>query len=98
MGARRLLVHSDSELMINQMNGTYKVKHPGLLPLYTEADRLRRGFDEVTLRHVRREQNKRADRLCNEALDAAGRAPHKKITSSVADSRPGPPHEDADRR
>ncbi len=53
------------------MNGAYKVKHPGLMPLYREADKLRQAFDEVTLRHVRREHNKRADRLCNEALDAA---------------------------
>ncbi len=58
------------------MNGAYKVKHPGLWPLYEEADKLRRGFEQVTLRHVRREHNKRADRLCNEALDAAeGKAP-----------------------
>ncbi|HWY85827.1 MAG TPA: ribonuclease HI family protein [Gemmataceae bacterium] len=76
LGARRVLVHSDSELIINQMNGAYKVKHPGLLPLYKEADELRHAFDHVTLRHVRREHNKRTDRLCNEALDAAaGRAP-----------------------
>jgi ribonuclease HI len=75
LGARRLLIHSDSELMIKQMNGAYQVKHPGLLPLYEEADRLRRGFDQVTLRHVRREHNKRADRLCNQALDAAAGVP-----------------------
>jgi ribonuclease HI len=71
LGARRLLIQSDSELIINQMNGKYKVRHPGLLPLFEEADQLRRSFDHVTLRHVRREHNKRADRLCNEALDAA---------------------------
>jgi ribonuclease HI len=76
LGAKRLLIHSDSELMIKQMNGAYKVKHPGLLPLYEEADALRQDFEHVTLRHVRREHNKRADRLCNEALDAAlGKAP-----------------------
>ncbi len=76
LGAKRLLIHSDSELMIKQMNGEYKVKHPGLLPLYEEADALRHTFKDVTLRHVRREHNKRADRLCNEALDAAlGKAP-----------------------
>jgi ribonuclease HI len=75
LGARRLLIHSDSELMVKQMNGDYKVKHAGLLPLYKEADRLRRSFDQVVLSHVRREHNKRADRLCNRALDAAGAKP-----------------------
>src|SRR5437588_5779992 len=66
LGARRLLIQSDSELIINQMNGSYKVKHPGLLPLYEEADELRRSFDHVSLRHIRREHNKRADLLCNQ--------------------------------
>ncbi len=69
LGGRRLTVHSDSELMVNQMNGHYKVKHAGLLPLYDEACRLRRGFDRVDIRHVFRSANSRADRLCNEALD-----------------------------
>jgi ribonuclease HI len=77
LGARRLLIHSDSELIVNQMNGSYKVRHPQLVPLYDEACTLRRAFEHVTVRHIRREQNKRADLLCNEALDAAadGTAP-----------------------
>ncbi len=66
---RRLEIFSDSELMVNQMNGQYKVKHPGLLPLYTRAKELCADFDTVVIRHVRREHNSRADRLCNEALD-----------------------------
>ena len=69
LGGRRLVVHSDSELMVKQMNGEYKVKNAGLQPLFEEARRLRREFDQVVLRHVRREENSRADRLCNEALD-----------------------------
>jgi ribonuclease HI len=69
LGGRRLVIHSDSELMVNQMNGAYKVKHPGLVPLYEQAKALTRQFDNVTVRHVRREQNKRADQLCNDALD-----------------------------
>jgi ribonuclease HI len=100
IGARRLLVHSDSELMINQMNGVYKVKHPGLLPLYEEADRLRRDFDQVTLRHVRREHNKRADRLCNAALDAAAGLPlpaGRKSSSLTINSAPSASGDD-DRR
>lgn len=69
LGGRRLSVHSDSELMIKQMNGEYKVKHPGLLPLYREAQLLTSRFEDVRFHHVRRETNKRADELCNLALD-----------------------------
>ena len=69
LGGQRLLVLSDSELMVKQMNGEYRVKHPGLLPLYEEAVALRRDFEDVEIRHVRRGHNKQADRLCNEALD-----------------------------
>jgi ribonuclease HI len=67
--ARRVRVFSDSELMVRQLAGEYKVKHEGLRPLYEEASELRRDFDHVTIEHVRRAQNKHADRLCNEALD-----------------------------
>lgn len=65
----RLLVHSDSELMVKQMNGQYKVKNADLLDLYEQAKELAGQFEGVQLIHVRREQNKRADALCNEALD-----------------------------
>jgi ribonuclease HI len=66
----RLLVHSDSELMVKQMNGEYRVKNEELRGLYEEACALRKRFEgPVTIRHVRRAQNKRADELCNEALD-----------------------------
>jgi ribonuclease HI len=71
LGARhRVIVHSDSELMVKQMNGEYRVKNEELRDLYEQACALRRRFDgPVTIRHVRRGQNKRADELCNEALD-----------------------------
>ncbi|MFO0967803.1 MAG: ribonuclease HI family protein [Gemmataceae bacterium] len=69
LGAKRILLKSDSELMVKQMTGVYKVKNTGLLPLYQEAQALKRGFDEVRFQHVRRELNAEADRLCNEALD-----------------------------
>jgi ribonuclease HI len=83
LGARRAVVYSDSELMIKQMRGEYKVKHEGLRPLKAEAQRLASSFDHVNYRHVRREQNKRADELCNEALDGdcdkkESKAPAKK--------------------
>jgi ribonuclease HI len=69
LGARRLLIHSDSELLVKQMNGEYQVKNPDLRTLYDQANALVRSFAEVRVRHVRREQNRRADQLCNEALD-----------------------------
>src|SRR5262245_19715488 len=69
VGGKRLLVHSGSELRVKQMRGEYKVKHPGILPLYRQASDLVDQFDRVTFRHVRREDNRRADQLCNDALD-----------------------------
>lgn len=70
LGVRKILVQSDSELMVKQMRGEYKVKNPGILDLYREAKQLQRAFTAVEFRHIPREQNKRADQLCNEALDA----------------------------
>lgn len=75
VGAKRLAIHSDSELMIKQMKGEYKVKHEGLRPLYDQARQLTSGFERVTFQHVRREQNKRADELCNLALDGGTSRP-----------------------
>jgi ribonuclease HI len=69
LGLRRLAILSDSELMVKQFNGEYAVKNVDLKELYEEALALARRFDAVTLQHVRRADNKRADRLCNEALD-----------------------------
>src|SRR5437660_9650366 len=60
LGATRLTVYSDSELMVKQMNGEYRVKNAGLIPLYEEATRLRKQFAYAAFRHVRREQNQQA--------------------------------------
>lgn len=73
-GARPLLVRSDSELLVKQMLGLYRVKHPGLQPLYQEACRLARAIGEVGFEHVRRERNADADRLANAAMDGAANA------------------------
>jgi ribonuclease HI len=73
LGVKALQVYSDSELMVKQMNGEYKVKNDDLRALYDEACNLRRQFDKVTITHVRREQNKRADLIGNEALDGRPR-------------------------
>lgn len=74
-GIARLHIRSDSELLVKQMQGQYRVKNPGLQPLYQEACSLVRQIGRVTFEHVRREFNKDADRLANEAMDeAAGRS------------------------
>jgi ribonuclease HI len=73
LGVKELVVYSDSELLVKQMNGEYRVKNLDLLDLYQEAKRLIARFERVTLTHVRREQNKRADEIGNEALDGRPR-------------------------
>jgi ribonuclease HI len=67
----RLLIKSDSELLVRQMRGEYRVKNEGLQPLYQEATALVRRVGRVTFEHVRRDLNKDADRLANEAMDEA---------------------------
>lgn len=68
-GAKGVHVFSDSELVVRQMSGAYRVKHPAMVPLHREARALSLRFEEFRLAHVRREQNKDADRLANQALD-----------------------------
>ena len=70
-GVKKLHVYSDSELLVQQLKGIYRVKSPGLQPLYEEARKLARAVGRVTFEHVRREFNKDADRLANEAMDEA---------------------------
>jgi ribonuclease HI len=70
-GVHELEVVSDSELLVRQMRGEYRVKNRALQELFLEASRLARRLDAVTYRHVRREHNELADRLVNEALDGA---------------------------
>jgi len=70
-GVRELEVRSDSELMVKQMRGEYRVKNRDLQSLFLDASRAAREIEHVTYMHVRREHNELADRLVNEALDAA---------------------------
>jgi ribonuclease HI len=72
LGVDELEVVSDSELLVRQMTGRYRVKNPRLVELSLEAARLAREIDRVEYRAVRRDQNTLADRLVNEALDAGG--------------------------
>jgi probable phosphoglycerate mutase len=68
-GAKRLRVVSDSELMVKQMKGQYKVASPILRPLWEEAKRRAGRLDKFEMRHTLRGGNKQADRLANEAMD-----------------------------
>jgi len=67
----RVKVQTDSELLARQIEGVYKVKNPGLRPLHAAAGQLIRRFDSFSIEHVPRELNREADRLANQALDAA---------------------------
>ena len=77
LGARRVAVRMDSKLVVEQMKGTWQVKHPGLRPLAREAVELRRVFDEVSFEWIPRARNARADRLANEAMDRGTGVPGK---------------------
>ena len=73
-GISRLHVRADSDLLVKQMRGEYRVKSPGLQPLFEEARALARQIGHVQFEHVRRELNEEADRLANEAMDEAAAA------------------------
>ena len=70
-GVSELEVRSDSELMVKQMRGEYRVKNRDLQSLFLDASRAAREIGRVAYIHVRREHNELADRLVNEALDSA---------------------------
>jgi ribonuclease HI len=68
-GIRALRVESDSELMVKQLRGQYKVKSAELKPLFERAQKMSQTFESFRISHVYREQNKEADALVNQALD-----------------------------
>ena len=70
-GAREVEIVSDSELLVKQMLGVYRVKHPNLVPMHAKAKMLARKFAKFTIRHTLRAGNKDADRLANLAVDRA---------------------------
>jgi len=74
LGADEVAVSMDSKLVVEQMCGRWKVKHPGLAELHQQARALASTFDGVTFGWIPRERNAHADRLANEAMDAAGSA------------------------
>ncbi len=67
---KALEVRADSELVVRQMEGRYKVKHPNLKPFFQEARMLSEKFESFKIRHIPREENSRADELGNLALDS----------------------------
>jgi ribonuclease HI len=71
LGAHFVLVKSDSQLLVRQMLGQYKVKTPHILALVTRARHLMASFEKVDFEHIPREQNTEADKLANQALDHA---------------------------
>lgn len=71
LGGTDLQVNMDSELIVKQMQGSYKIKEPTLQKLAQQVIKLKNNFQSVQFTHVRREFNKDADRLVNEAIDEA---------------------------
>jgi len=71
LDAQKVHCRLDSELIVKQMNGEYKVKNEVLAKLFVQIWNLRQQFVDVTFEHVRREKNKVADKLANEAMDRA---------------------------
>jgi ribonuclease HI len=69
LGIARLRIRLDSELVVKQLRGEYRVKHAGLQPLHRRAQQLLRGFVDADIQHVPRSQNKLADGLVNRLLD-----------------------------
>ncbi|HOS92990.1 MAG TPA: ribonuclease HI family protein [Armatimonadota bacterium] len=89
LNAQRVLVCSDSELLVRQMVGTYRVKAQHLQPLHEQATRLARSFSQVAFRQIPREQNAHADRLASEAIE--GRAAASGDTSGEFELVEGDP-------
>ena len=71
IGVRNVEIYTDSELMVKQLKGEYKVKAPHLRNLHTQVLELLKKFEEALIYHIDRKDNRKADRLANEAIDEA---------------------------
>ena len=69
LGAREVVLRSDSRLLVQQLLGRFKVKNPVLQRLHQDAESILIGFDRARIEHVAREQNREADRLANQGVD-----------------------------
>jgi ribonuclease HI len=92
-GVRAIRIESDSELMVKQMRGLYKVKSADLQPLYERAQKTAKVFESFRIDHVYREQNREADALANEALDEVEGKPRP-----AAPAKPDPTEKSSPRR
>ncbi len=70
LGIKDIVINSDSELLVKQLNGEYKVKNEGLRTHYEQFLHLKAGFNTIVVNQISREQNKDADKLANQAIDA----------------------------
>lgn len=99
LGARNIIVRGDSELIIKQMRGEYRVKHPDLRPLYEQAKALYREFAAAKIEHNLRQHNTLADKLANLAMDRkaevrdiadAGKGSGSAVSTEAADALDAP--------
>jgi ribonuclease HI len=91
-GIRALRIRSDSELLVRQMQGRYKVKSADLKPLHERASKLARQLEYFTIEHVAREMNREADGIANVALDQAGVPKFESRKSSAKTQANAAPH------
>jgi ribonuclease HI len=88
-GVKALRIESDSELLVKQMRGQYKVRSPELQPLYERARKMAAAVESFRIDHVYREQNREADALANEAMDEVeGGAPPRSLKSAKSSAAP----------
>jgi ribonuclease HI len=85
LGLRRIEVRTDSELMVRQLSGEYRVKNPGLQRLHAQVAQLIDRFESCRVRHVMREKNVLADRLASAAAREAGKGPERKPAQGSLD-------------
>ncbi len=87
LGGDELFIRADSQLLVKQYLGEYKIKNPQLQMLMSEIRNLAAGFKKINIKHVPREQNKEADLICNQTMDKALKkpaAPSKPIYNHLA--------------
>jgi ribonuclease HI len=93
LGGTRLSLHSDSELLVRQLQGRYRVKDAKLQPLFEKAKKALAGFTGYEISHIRREENREADRLANRAIDerSAADTGYLARAAKAAEADPGEP-------
>jgi ribonuclease HI len=89
-GIKALRIESDSELLVKQMRGQYKVRSPELQPLFERARKMSQALESFRIDHVYREQNREADALANEAMDEVEGGSAKSAKAAAAAAAPAP--------